>query len=60
MARQWPVGNVLDTPLARIVHSNALARTKIHDTVWLPKLAAGRSSDGHAAEGQPDEPDERP
>jgi MoaA/NifB/PqqE/SkfB family radical SAM enzyme len=62
MARQWPVGNVLQTPLAGIVHSNALAdlRTRIYDTVWLPKLAAGLSGDGHAAEGQPDEPDERP
>jgi hypothetical protein len=62
MARQWPVGNVLETPLDRIVQSNALkeVRTTIHDTVWVPKLSASRSADGHAAEGEPDEDDERP
>lgn len=63
MARQWPVGNVRETPLARIVQSGALkeVRTTIYDTVWMPKLSAGRAAaDGHAAEGQPDEPDERP
>jgi MoaA/NifB/PqqE/SkfB family radical SAM enzyme len=62
MARQWPVGNVLETPLARIVLSNALkeVRTTIYDTVWMPKLAAGQATDGHAAEGEPDEGDERP
>ena len=62
MARQWPVGNVLQTPLAQIVQSPGLAgiRAVIHDTMWLPKLAAGRAPDGHAAEGQADEGDERP
>jgi hypothetical protein len=62
MARQWPVGNVLETPLAHIVQGPGLTdvRTTIYDTVWLPKLAAGRPADGHAAEGQPDEGDERP
>lgn len=60
MARQWPVGNVLETPLDRIVQSNALkeVRTTIHDTVWMPKLAGGRTPDGHAAEAQPDEGEE--
>jgi MoaA/NifB/PqqE/SkfB family radical SAM enzyme len=62
MARQWPVGNVLDTPLAHIVRSSALAelRATIHDTVWLPKFAAGRPLDGHATEGRPEDGDERP
>jgi len=61
MARQWPVGNVLETPLARIVQGSALTevRATIHDTVWLTKVSAGRPADGHAAEGQPDD-DERP
>jgi MoaA/NifB/PqqE/SkfB family radical SAM enzyme len=62
MARRWPVGNVRTAPLADIVHSPALAgvRVTIHDTVWVPKLAAGPPPDGHAAEGGPDEGDERP
>jgi MoaA/NifB/PqqE/SkfB family radical SAM enzyme len=62
MARQWPVGNVLETPLHRIVQSNALkeVRAAIHDTVWVPKLSAGRGADGHVADGQQDEDDERP
>jgi MoaA/NifB/PqqE/SkfB family radical SAM enzyme len=62
MARQWPVGNVLDTPLAHVVRSAALEeiRMTIHDTVWMPKLAAGRPADGHGAEGDPDDGDERP
>jgi MoaA/NifB/PqqE/SkfB family radical SAM enzyme len=49
MARQWPVGNVLETPLADIAHSGSLAeiRSTIYETVWLPKLAAGRPVDGH-------------
>ncbi len=60
MARQWPVGNVRDTTLAGIVRSVALReiRATIHETAWLPKLAAGRSTDGHAAEGAPDDDDE--
>ena len=62
MARQWPVGNVLEAPLASIVRSAALAevRTTIHDTVWVPKLASGRPLDGHAAEGEPSGGEERP
>ena len=60
MARQWPVGNVLEGSLSDIVDSTALAqvRTTIHETVWLPKLAAGTPLTGHAAEGEPDEDDE--
>jgi MoaA/NifB/PqqE/SkfB family radical SAM enzyme len=62
MARQWPVGNVLEEPLARIVSSAALGevRTTIHDTVWAPKLAAGRRPDGYPAEGEPPDGDEHP
>jgi len=62
MARQWPVGNVRDTTLAAIVRGVALReiRATIHETVWMPKLAAGRSTEGHAAEGAPDDGDERP
>ena len=57
MSRQWPVGNVLEAPLAGIVRGDALAgvRTTIHDTVWMSKLSAGRVAAGHATEGQPDE-----
>ncbi|HEU4347928.1 MAG TPA: radical SAM protein [Actinoplanes sp.] len=62
MARQWPVGNVLETPLADIVRGQGLTdvRATIYDTVWLPKLAAGRAVDGHATEGEPDGGEERP
>ncbi|MFD9338310.1 radical SAM protein, partial [Streptomyces sp. NPDC060028] len=60
MARQWSVGNILDTTLASIVHGVALReiRATIHETVWLPKRAAGRTTDGHAAEGEPHKGDE--
>ncbi|MFF0293720.1 radical SAM/SPASM domain-containing protein [Kitasatospora sp. NPDC004614] len=60
MARQWQVGNVLETTLASIVHSIALRdiRAIIHETVWLPKRAAGRARDGHAVEGEPGSGDE--
>jgi MoaA/NifB/PqqE/SkfB family radical SAM enzyme len=59
MAREWPVGNVLEAPLAEIVGGEALGdvRTAIHDTVWLPKLAAGRSASAHALEGEDETPD---
>lgn len=55
MARQWPVGNVLERPLADMVHGEALAevRAAIHDRIWLPKLASGRRVSGHADAGQP-------
>jgi MoaA/NifB/PqqE/SkfB family radical SAM enzyme len=41
MARQWPVGNVLEMSLAEIVAGRSLEdmRQAIFDTVWLPKLA---------------------
>ncbi len=39
MARQWSVGNVLETPLAEIVRGKPLKDTRqaIYETVWLPK-----------------------
>ncbi|TCU20485.1 radical SAM/SPASM domain-containing protein [Rhizobium sullae] len=48
MARQWPVGNVLETPLATIVESGKLAamREEIFETVWLPKVAAAGGGTG--------------
>jgi MoaA/NifB/PqqE/SkfB family radical SAM enzyme len=41
MARQWPVGNVIDTPLAEIIRGESLEtmRKIIFETVWLPKTA---------------------
>jgi MoaA/NifB/PqqE/SkfB family radical SAM enzyme len=41
MARQWPVGNVLEAPLADIVGGEPLQdiRQTIFDTVWLPKTS---------------------
>ncbi len=41
MARQWPVGNVLETSLAEIVGGRSLEgmRQTIFDSVWLPKIA---------------------
>jgi MoaA/NifB/PqqE/SkfB family radical SAM enzyme len=41
MARQWPVGNVLDMSLAAIISSKPLEgmRQTIFDTVWTPKIA---------------------
>jgi len=60
MARQWPIGNVLERPLVDMVHGEALAevRATIHDTVWLPKLASARRVSGHALERQPDGDDD--
>jgi MoaA/NifB/PqqE/SkfB family radical SAM enzyme len=42
MARQWPVGNVLEQSLAEIVAGRSLKDTRqtIFDEVWLPKRAA--------------------
>jgi MoaA/NifB/PqqE/SkfB family radical SAM enzyme len=42
MARQWPVGNVLEMSLAEIVGGKPLEgmRQTIYDTVWVPKIAA--------------------
>jgi MoaA/NifB/PqqE/SkfB family radical SAM enzyme len=56
MARQWPVGNVLESPLAEIVRSQDLAeiRGTIYETVWLPKLYAGRPADGHMLDVEKD------
>jgi len=44
MARQWPVGNVLDMSLAEIVIGRQLQdmRQTIFDSVWLPKSAEFR------------------
>lgn len=41
MARQWPVGNVLEMSLADIVAGRPLEdmRQTIFDSVWLPKIA---------------------
>ena len=41
MARQWPVGNVLEAPLAEIVGGEPLQdiRQTIFETVWLPKTS---------------------
>jgi MoaA/NifB/PqqE/SkfB family radical SAM enzyme len=40
MARQWPIGNVLEAPLAEIVGGEPLQeiRQEIFETVWLPKI----------------------
>ena len=40
MARQWPVGNVLETSLADIAAGRSLAemRQTIFDTIWVPKI----------------------
>jgi MoaA/NifB/PqqE/SkfB family radical SAM enzyme len=45
MARQWPVGNVRETSLSEIVAGRDLShmREEIYESVWLPKLADGRS-----------------
>src|SRR6266540_5319372 len=42
MARQWPVGNVLESSLAQIVRGESLddMRQTIFEEVWLPKLSA--------------------
>jgi MoaA/NifB/PqqE/SkfB family radical SAM enzyme len=42
MARQWQVGNVLETPLAAIVQGSPLAETRenIFQTAWVPKMGA--------------------
>jgi hypothetical protein len=41
MARQWPVGNVLEAPLAEIVGGEPLQdiRQTIFETVWLPRTS---------------------
>jgi MoaA/NifB/PqqE/SkfB family radical SAM enzyme len=43
MARQWAVGNVLEAPLAEIVHSAPLAdmRRTIYQTVWCRRRRPG-------------------
>jgi radical SAM protein with 4Fe4S-binding SPASM domain len=45
MARQWPVGNVLHTPLSEIVEGEVLQdiRRTIFDSVWLPTIEAACS-----------------
>lgn len=42
MARDWPVGNVLESSLAEIVRGERLddMRREIFDAVWLPKVSA--------------------
>jgi MoaA/NifB/PqqE/SkfB family radical SAM enzyme len=52
MSRTWPVGSVLDKPLAEIVHSNALGdlRAEIYEKVWKPKQAIAKEL---AAVGSP-------
>lgn len=44
MARQWPVGNVLETSLAQIVRGQAMRhmRREIFEEVWLPRTEAFR------------------
>lgn len=59
MARQWAVGNVLDTPLGEIVAGRRLAamREEIFDTVWLPKVvAAGKERPGKRKGGGTKQP----
>jgi MoaA/NifB/PqqE/SkfB family radical SAM enzyme len=64
MARNWPVGNVLQAPLAEIVRGQALAamRRTIHDRVWAPRVASGRDPGPHDDPGPPpgEDGDERP
>ena len=47
LARQWPVGNVLESPLSEIIRGEPLddMRQTIFDTVWLPKISM-KSNDG--------------
>jgi len=42
LARQWPVGSVLDMSLAEIVTGKSLEgmRQTIFDTIWIPRLAS--------------------
>jgi radical SAM protein with 4Fe4S-binding SPASM domain len=42
MARQWPVGNIVDTALSQIVESDALQdiRRAIFEAAWLPRVMA--------------------
>lgn len=58
MARQWPVGNVLEAPLAEIVRGAPLTdmRRTIYQTVWVPRAAAGRDRGPHDGPGEPSEP----
>jgi MoaA/NifB/PqqE/SkfB family radical SAM enzyme len=55
MAREWTVGNVLDSPLAQIVRGAPLAdiRRTIRRTVWAPRAAAGRPPEAHDGAGEP-------
>jgi MoaA/NifB/PqqE/SkfB family radical SAM enzyme len=61
MARQWPVGNVLEAPLAEIVRGKPLAdiRQMIYQTVWAPKAAGERGPSPHDGPDEPPEPDGR-
>jgi MoaA/NifB/PqqE/SkfB family radical SAM enzyme len=45
MAREWPIGNVLDRSLSEIVQGQALAnmRQTIFEQVWLPRTSANLS-----------------
>jgi MoaA/NifB/PqqE/SkfB family radical SAM enzyme len=48
MARQWPVGNVLESPLEKIVRGELLEemRGTIFEDVWLPRLSASIGQQG--------------
>ncbi len=61
MARQWPVGNVLEAPLAEIVRGKPLAdiRQMIYETVWAPKASGERGPSPHDGPDEPPEPDGR-
>jgi organic radical activating enzyme len=43
MARNWPIGSVLDTTLAELVQSQVLQdiRSRIYQEVWLPSVQQG-------------------
>ena len=53
MARQWAVGNIATQSLAEILRGDALNRIRheIHDSVWLPKVAASCSPYCHQSCG---------
>ena len=48
MSREWPVGNVLESPLSEIIRGAPLRemRQSIFDAVWLPKIASKRTNLG--------------
>src|SRR5262249_41770281 len=65
MARQWPVGNILESSLAEIVHGQQLqaSRQTIYDSVWLPRKSQNTKRVLSADECDPykeDRPDKAP